>query len=48
MQEVSLMTLEEKLERLEVLITRAFSYIYNGESVPKNITREIKEISNYI
>lgn len=48
MQEVSLMTLEEKLERLEVLITRAFSYIYSGESVPKNITREIKEISNYL
>lgn len=48
MQEIGLMSLEEKLERLEVLVNRAFSYIYNGESVPKNITREIKEISNYL
>lgn len=48
MQEVSNMNLQEKLERLEVLINRAFTYIYNGESVPKNITREIKEISDYL
>lgn len=46
MQEISVMSLEEKLERLEVLINRAFNYIYNGEIVPKNITREIKEISS--
>lgn len=46
MQDIINMNLEEKLERLEVLITRAFSYIYNGEIVPKNITREIKEISS--
>lgn len=45
MQEISVMSLEEKLERLDVLINRAFSYIYNGEIVPKNIKREIKEIS---
>lgn len=46
MQEISVMSLEEKLERLEVLINRAFSYIYNSEIVPKNITREIREIAS--